>query len=127
VKRLLRERGRLIGGVALLVAALITLGIAYASISDEVVVAIQLPYILGGGVGALLCAGVGLVLLRSQDDADNRDRLIALEAAHEAMSDRFEALGVQVEYVTQLLEAVLQDSSEAIPERPDRARREVRI
>src|SRR5207248_8396453 len=121
VKRLLRERGRLIGGVALLAAAVIVLGIGYASIADEIFVSIQLPYILGAGVGALLCAGVGLVLLRSHEDIDHRARLAALQTAHDAMSDRFEALGVQVEYLTQLLDAVLSDDSvgSAHP-RPDR-------
>jgi hypothetical protein len=126
VKRLLHERGRLITGVALLVAAAVVLGIGYASIADEIFVSIQLPYMLGAGVGALLCAGIGLVLLRSQDDVDNRAQLAALRAAHDSMSDRFEALGVQVEYVTQLLEAVLRDDT-AAPDRPAGVRREVRI
>ena len=126
MKRLLRERGRLAAGVALLVAAVVVLGIGYASIADEIFVSIQLPYILGTGVGALVCAGVGLVLLRSQDDVENRGRLVALQAAHDAMSDRFEALGVQVEYVTQLLEAVHREDAVA-PTRPDSLRREVRI
>ena len=126
MKRLLRERGRLAAGVALLVAAVVVLGIGYASIADEIFVSIQLPYILGTGVGALVCAGVGLVLLRSQEDVENRGRLVALQAAHDAMSDRFEALGVQVEYVTQLLEAVLREDTVA-PTRPDSLRREVRI
>ena len=126
MKRLLRERGRVIGGVALLAAAVIVLGIGYASIADEIFVSIQLPYILGAGVGALLCAGVGLVLLRSQEDIENRSRLVALQAAHESMSDRFEALALQVEYVTQLLEAVLREDT-AAPDRPAGMRREVRI
>lgn len=125
MKRLVRERGRLLLGSALLLAAVIILGVAYASIADEIMVAIQLPYILGGGVSALLCAGVGLLLIRSQDETRNRDRLVALESAHEAMGDRFEALGVRVEYVTQLLEALLQEDGAAVPPRP--APREVRI
>jgi hypothetical protein len=126
VKHLMRERGRLVVGITLLVAAVVVLGVGYASISDEVFVSIQLPYVLGGGVGALLCAGVGLALVRSQDDIDNRRRLIDLEAAHEVMSERFGALGLQVEYVTQLLEAVLRDDP-AIPTPPENLRREVRI
>ncbi|HKN38156.1 MAG TPA: hypothetical protein VJ622_09985 [Acidimicrobiia bacterium] len=126
MKRLVRERGRLVAGVALLVAAVVVLGIGYASIADELFVSIQLPYVLAGGVGALLCAGVGLVLLRSQDDADTRARLGALQAAHDAMTDRFEALGAQVEYVTALLEAVLRDDA-VVPARPSGAGREVRI
>jgi hypothetical protein len=126
VKRLLRERGRVIGGATLLVAAVVVLGVGYASIADEIFVSIQLPYILGAGVGALLCAGVGLVLLRSQEDVDNRARLAALQTAHDSMSDRFEALAVQVEYVTQLLEAVIRDDT-AAPDRPAGLRREVRI
>lgn len=126
MKRLVRERGRVVAGVALLIAAVTILGIGYASVADEIFVSIQLPYILGAGVGALLCAGVGLVLLRSQEDADNRSRLVALQAAHDAMSDRFEALGVQVEYVTQLLEAVLREDAPT-PARPAGMPREVRI
>jgi len=126
VKRLVRERGRLVAGVALLVAAVVVLGIGYASISDEVFVSIQLPYVLAGGVGALLCAGVGLALVRSQDDIENRRRLVDLEAAHEVMADRFQALGLQVEYVTQLLEAALRDDV-ALPVPPEELRREVRI
>jgi hypothetical protein len=126
VKRLVLERGRLVAGITLLVAAVVVLGVGYASVADEVFVSIQLPYILGGGVGALLCAGVGLVLLRSQDDVDNRRRLVDLEAAHEVMADRFQALGLQVEYVTQLLEAVLRDDA-ALPIPPENLRREVRI
>jgi hypothetical protein len=126
VKRLMRERGRLVAGVTLLVAAVVVLGIGYASIADEVFVSIQLPYVLGGGVGALLCAGVGLVLVRSQDDIDSRRRLVDLEAAHEVMADRFQALGMQVEYVTQLLEAVIRDDA-VLPTPPESLRREVRI
>jgi hypothetical protein len=126
VKRLVRERGRLVAGVALLVAAVVVLGIGYASISDEVFVSIQLPYVLAGGVGALLCAGVGLALVRSQDDIENRRRLVDLESAHEVMAERFQALGLQVEYVTQLLEAALRDDA-ALPVPPDDLRREVRI
>ena len=126
MKRLVRERGRLAAGIALLVTAVVVLGIGYASISEEIFVSIQLPYILGSGVGALLCAGVGLVLLRSQEDTDNRARLTALQSAHDAMTDRFEALGIQVEYVTQLLEAVLREDT-VTPQRPEGMRREVRI
>jgi hypothetical protein len=126
VKRLVRERGRLAAGIALLVTAVVVLGIGYASISEEIFVSIQLPYVLGAGVGALLCAGLGLILVRSQEDADNRARLSALQTAHDAMTDRFEALGVQVEYVAQLLEAVLRDDA-VTPERPAALQREVRI
>lgn len=126
MKRLVRERGRLVAGVALLVTAVVVLGVGYASISDEVFVSIQLPYVLGGGVGALLCGGVGLALVRSQDDIENRRRLVDLEAAHEVMAERFQALGLQVEYVTQLLEAALRDDA-ALPAPPENLRREVRI
>ena len=126
MKRLLRERGRFMAGIGLLVAAVVVLGVGYASIADEIFVSIQLPYLLGAGVGALLCAGLGMVLLRSQEDAENRARLVALQAAHDAMTDRFEALGVQVEYVTQLLEAALQEDT-VTPDRPVGMRREVRI
>lgn len=126
MKRLMRERGRLVAGITLLVAAVVVLGVGYASIADEVFVSIQLPYVLGGGVGALLCAGVGLALVRSQDDIENRRRLVDLEAAHEVMAERFQALGLQIEYVTQLLEATLREDA-ALPVPPENLRREVRI
>jgi len=117
VKRLMRERGRLVVGVALLMGAIVAIGVGYASIANELFVAIQLPFILGAGGAALLCTGVGLVLLRSQDDVDTRARLRSLQDTHDAMTDRFQAVGVQMEYVTQLLEAVLQDDADA-PARP---------
>lgn len=126
MKRLMRERGRLVAGITLLVAAVVVLGVGYASIADEVFVSIQLPYVLGGGVGALLCAGVGLALVRSQDDVESRRRLVDLEAAHEVMAERFQALGLQIEYVTQLLEATLREDA-ALPVPPENLRREVRI
>jgi hypothetical protein len=122
----MRERGRLVAGITLLVAAVVVLGVGYASIADEVFVSIQLPYVLGGGVGALLCAGVGLALVRSQDDIENRRRLVDLEAAQEVMAERFQALGLQIEYVTQLLEATLREDA-ALPVPPENLRREVRI
>lgn len=121
MKRLARERGRMVAGVALLVVAVVVLGVGYASVADEIFVAVQLPYVLAGGVGALLCAGLGLVLLRSQEDSETRTRLKELEIAHDEMSERFEALGERVEYVTQLLEAAL------LEEATGDARREVRL
>lgn len=121
MKRLVRERGRLMAGGALLVAALVVLGVGYSSVADEIFVAIQLPYVLAGGVGALLCGGAGLVLLRSQEDSQTRARLKELEIAHDEMSERFEALGERVEYVTQILEAAL------LEEAAGDARHEVRL
>jgi hypothetical protein len=121
MRLLVRERGRVVAGVTLLVAAVVILAVGYASVADEVFVAIQLPYILAGGVGALLCAGVGLTLLRSQEEIETQSRLRDLETVQEEMSERFDALGERVEYVTQLLEAALLDESAGD------ARREVRL
>jgi hypothetical protein len=111
----------MVAGAALLAVAVVVLGVGYASVADEIFVAVQLPYVLAGGVGALLCAGLGLVLLRSQEDSQTRNQLKELEIAHDEMSERFEALGERVEYVTQLLEAAL------LEEATGDARREVRL
>ena len=107
VSQLLHRRIRLVLGAVFLVAAVVALVVTYTNIADEVYVSIQLPWVLGGGVGALLCGGLGLVLLRAQSDTDNRSRLAALSSAHETMSEQVDLLGRRVEYVTQLLEAAL--------------------
>jgi hypothetical protein len=100
MERLLRDHTRqLVGGVLCLVA-LVALLIGYANIRDEIQVAVQMPYVLTGGVGALLLAGLGMVVIRSQDDKTILDRLGELEATNDELRER-------VDYLTQLLEAAL--------------------
>ena len=100
MQRLAREHSRQLIGGALIVGAVAVLVAGYVSIRDEIYVAIQMPYVLLGGVGALLLAGLGMVVIRSQDDKAVLDRLAEVEATNHQLRDR-------VDYLAQLLEAAL--------------------
>lgn len=100
MERLKRDHTRqLIAGV-LVVAALVVLTIGYGNIRDEIQVAAQMPYVLTGGIGALILTGLGMVVLRSQDDKAVLDQLGVLEATNDELRER-------VDYLTQLLETAL--------------------
>jgi hypothetical protein len=100
LQRLAREHSRQVVGGALIIAAAIALLAGYISIRDEIYVAVQMPYVLVGGVGALLLAGLGMVVIRSQDDKAVLDRLAEVESTNHQLRDR-------VDYLAQLLEAAL--------------------
>ncbi|MGH9002911.1 MAG: hypothetical protein ACRDYV_07260 [Acidimicrobiia bacterium] len=100
MERLLRDHTRQLVGGALSVAALVVLLIGYANIRDEIHVAAQMPYVLTGGIGALILTGLGMVVLRSQDDKTVLDRMEVLEATNDELRER-------VDYLTQLLETAL--------------------
>jgi hypothetical protein len=100
VEALIRDRSRLLVGGAFIAVALIVLIIGYGNIRDETAVPIQMPYVLSGGVGALLLGGVGMVIMRSQDDRAILDRLNEVEASNEELRER-------LDYLTQLLETAL--------------------
>jgi len=100
MERLKRDHARQLVAVGLVVAALVALTIGYANIRDEIEVAAQMPYVLTGGVGALILTGLGMVVLRSQDDKTVIDRLVTLEATNDELRER-------VDYLTQLLETAL--------------------
>jgi hypothetical protein len=100
MQRLAREHTRQLIGGGLVVAAVVVLVIGYIAIRDEIYVAIQMPYILIGGVGALLLAGLGMVVIRSQDDKAVLDRLAEVESTNYQLKER-------VDYLAQLLEAAL--------------------
>ncbi len=109
MERLLRDHSRQLVGGVMCVAALVVLLIGYANIRDEIQVAAQMPYVLTGGVGALLLAGLGMVVIRSQDDKAILDRLGELESTNDELRER-------VDYLTQLLEAaLLPDEASARP------------
>ena len=74
MERLKRDHARQLVAGALVVAALVVLTIGYANIRDEIQVAAQMPYVLTGGIGALILTGLGMVVLRSQDDKTVLDR-----------------------------------------------------
>ena len=100
MERLKRDHARQLVAGALVVAALVVLTIGYANIRDEVQVAGQMPYVLTGGIGALILTGLGMVVLRSQDDKAVLDRLDVLETTNDELRER-------VDYLTQLLETAL--------------------
>lgn len=100
MERLLRDHSRQVIGGALCAAALIVLLIGYANIRDEAAVAVQMPYVLTGGIGSLILAGLGMLALRSQDDRSAQARMGSLEATNAELSER-------VDYLTQLIEAAL--------------------
>ena len=120
MQRLAREHTRQLIGGALVVAAVVALLAGYVSIRDEIYVAVQMPYILIGGVGALLLAGLGMVVIRSQDDKAILDRLGEVEATNDQLRER-------IDYLGQLLEAaLLPDGSTEVRGVPAAARAEVR-
>jgi hypothetical protein len=100
MERLKREHARQVAAGALLAVAVVVLVIGYSNIRDEIHVAAQMPYVLTGGVGALILAGLGMVVLRSQDDKAVLDRLNQVESTADELRER-------VDYLTQLLEAAL--------------------
>jgi Cu/Ag efflux pump CusA len=100
MERLMRDHTRQLVGVVLCAVALVVLLIGYANIRDETAVAIQMPYVLTGGIGALILTGLGMVILRSQDDKAILERLNQVEAVNDALRER-------IDYLTQLLEAAL--------------------
>jgi hypothetical protein len=98
--RFRRQHSRELIGAAFVVAAFVAIVIGYANIRDEADVAIQLPYILTGGIGAVVLVAVGVGILRSQDDKAILDRLAEVEATNHEVKER-------MEYLTHLLEAGL--------------------
>jgi len=100
MERLKRDHARQLVAGVLVAAALVVLVIGYTNIRDEIQVAAQMPYVLTGGIGALILTGLGMVILRSQDDKAVLDRLAVLEATNDELRER-------VDYLTQLLETAL--------------------
>ncbi len=100
MERVLQDRSRLLVGGALVVVSLVVLIIGYANIRDEIDVPAQMPYVLTAGVGSLILTGVGMVIMRSQEDRAILDRLGELETTNEDLRER-------LDYLTRLLEAAL--------------------
>jgi hypothetical protein len=110
MERLKRDHTRQLVAVALLVVAVVILVIGYSNIRDEINVAAQMPYVLTGGVGALILTGLGMVILRSQDDRTILEHLGSVEASNDALRGR-------VDYLTQLLEAALLPDDATVAEK----------
>lgn len=95
----------------LVVAALVVLVIGYARVRDEIQVAAQLPYLLTGGIGALVLTALGMVVLRSHHDGAVCDQLGLLEATSHELRGR-------VDYLSELLEAAFLPDDVAPPAAP---------
>ena len=95
-------------GVVLVVVAFGTLITGYAHIRNETQAAVQMPYLLTGGVAALILTGLGTVIVRSQDDQTILQRLAEMEKTNDELRDRIDDL-------TQLVEAALPAGGATIP------------
>lgn len=112
--RLTSPLARLVLSVGCLVAGVIMLISSWSNIRDETSVAIQMPDILSGGVGALMLTVAAAVLFRSASDGLVRDRLGAVESTNQDLRER-------VDYLTQLLEAALLPDQPLQQARPEPA------
>lgn len=95
----------------LVVAALVVLVIGYARVRDEIQVAAQLPYLLTGGIGALVLTALGMVVLRAHHDGAVCDQLGLLEETSHELRGR-------VDYLSELLEAAFLPDNIAAPAAP---------
>lgn len=106
--RLKSPQARLLLGIGCLLAGFIVMISSWSNIRDETSVAVQLPYLLPGGIGALMLTVLAAVFLRSTSDGPVRDRLGDVEITNQDLRDR-------VDYLTQLLEAALLPDDTARP------------
>src|SRR5437016_11041893 len=67
-------------GWVLIGAGALTILIGYFGLSDRVLVAEQLPYLISGGIGGMALVIVGGVFLATQDVRRDADRLEQMEA-----------------------------------------------
>src|ERR1044072_6490407 len=100
MERLKRDYARQLVAAVLVAAALVVLIIGYANIREEIQVAAQMPYVLTGGIGALILTGLGMVVLRSQDEKAVLQHVSVIEASNDELWER-------VDYLPQLLETAL--------------------
>lgn len=91
-----------LGAVVLGVAALIG---GWIAMKDEVYAAVQLPYLLSGGIGGLFLLGVGVMAVRTAEASRFDRRLVDLE-------DRIEGLGDQLTSVLALLDGAVIETYE---------------
>jgi len=90
--------GRLLLGWILIVAGAVMVFAGWLGVSANPQVAVQLPYLISGGIGGLLAAIVGIGLLVSDDIRKDRARIGRLEAAvlemREFAAAQAEAMGL---------------------------------
>lgn len=90
--------GRLLLGWILIVVGAVMVFAGWLGVSGNPQVAVQLPYLISGGIGGLLCGIVGIGLLVSDDIRKDRARIGRLEAAvlemREFAAAQAEAMGL---------------------------------
>jgi hypothetical protein len=95
-----KHHTRLWLGIGLVAAGMVVALTGYLGVHDESETALQLPYVMSAGIGAVALLGLGLVAMRSHDDRMLLERLDATERSLTALRDRNE-------YLTRLLEGAL--------------------
>lgn len=87
LRRYLEADGTRTVGAVFCAAGFVVLGIGWWKISKESIVALQIPYLVSGGIGGALLLGLGGVLLLAHSlRLDNR-RLEAIESAIDDLRD----------------------------------------
>jgi hypothetical protein len=79
-------QSRVGAGVALILAGVVVAIVGYIGVSNETVVAFQLPYFASAGVGALMLMGGGAALLITAQVERDTARLDDLEDATRALA-----------------------------------------
>jgi hypothetical protein len=116
LRRYLEAAGIQAFGAALCVAGFVVLVLGWWKISKESIVALQIPYLVSGGIGGALLLGLGGVLLLTHDlRLDNR----RLEALEEAIDDLRDALLVEAARDAATTAATPVAATTSLPGRPE--------
>lgn len=98
VQEQLMHRWRAGGGWLLIAAGALAVFLAWFQVRDLPDVALQIPYLVSGGIGGALFMGLGGALLLSQDFSDDKE---AMEELRERIDDLEDVIVTQAEIVGQ--------------------------
>lgn len=76
----IKARWRTIAGWGAVAIGAVVLFIGYLGVSDQTIVAKQLPYLISGGIGGLVFVGAGVGLLIAEDLRAERSRIGRVES-----------------------------------------------